>query len=131
MCVCVHVHMSHLFAMARGSRGLSPCPLQFKTTTVIFLFVSKLYFQIYSKSCLYHFTFVQARFAKPVLPGQSLRTDMWKEGSRVYFRTVVVETDTPCLTGGYVDLREGGARQEQTAPSATPPKVIRGNIISV
>lgn len=58
---------------------------------------------------------VKTRFAKPVLPGQTLRTDMWKEGSRVYFQTVVVETGAACLTGGYVDLVDGGS----SAPSST------------
>lgn len=55
---------------------------------------------------------VKARFAKPVLPGQTLRTEMWKEGSRVFFRTVVVETGAACLTGGYVDLFDGSTPVE-------------------
>lgn len=44
---------------------------------------------------------------------------MWKEGSRVFFRTIVEETGTPCLTGGYVDLFDGSAPAETQAP---PPK---------
>nr|XP_039261996.1 peroxisomal multifunctional enzyme type 2-like [Styela clava] len=60
---------------------------------------------------------VKTRFAKPVLPGQTLRTDMWKEGSRIYFQTVVVETGVACLTGGYVDLVDGTGSSSSSSSS--------------
>lgn len=48
----------------------------------------------------------QVRFAKPVLPGQTLRTNMWREGNRIHFETTVEENNSKVLTGGYVDLKQ-------------------------
>lgn len=50
------------------------------------------------------FKAMKTRFARPVIPGQRLVVDMWKEGSRVYFTCTVKDTGKVCLTGGYVDI---------------------------
>lgn len=52
------------------------------------------------------FKAVKTRFAKPVLPGQTLRTDMWQDGNRIHFQTYTAENNVPVLTGGYVDLKD-------------------------
>ena len=36
---------------------------------------------------------------KPVIPGQSLETNMWQEGNRIHFQTSTVEENLPVLTG--------------------------------
>ena len=47
---------------------------------------------------------VKVRFSKPVIPGQTLRTEMWREGDRIIFNTTVTETGAACLSGGWVQL---------------------------
>ena len=47
------------------------------------------------------FARLQARFCAPVFPGETLRTEMWRDGS---FRTRVVERDLVVLDNGLVSL---------------------------
>jgi len=58
----------------------------------------------YANNDVTHFKAIKARFSSPVLPGQTIQTDMWKEELRIYFNCKVVETGKFCLTGGYIDL---------------------------
>jgi len=51
---------------------------------------------------------VKVRFAGPVVPGQTLRTDMWKEGPKVLFVMTVVETGKMCIAGGGAELLDDG-----------------------
>ena len=47
---------------------------------------------------------IKVRFAGVVLPGQTLRTEMWKEGNTVVFQTKVVETGKLCIAGAGAEL---------------------------
>ncbi|CAL4159689.1 unnamed protein product, partial [Meganyctiphanes norvegica] len=68
------------------------------------------------------FKAIKTRFAKPVLPGQTLVTEMWKEGSRIFYKCTVKETGKPCLTGGYVDLVSDFASVSESV--STTPQLV-------
>ena len=51
---------------------------------------------------------IKVRFVGTVIPGQKLRTEMWKEGKFVIFQTNVVETGKPCIAGAGAELMEVG-----------------------
>lgn len=45
-----------------------------------------------------------ARFTAPVYPGETIETEMWREGAAVHFRSRVPERDVTVLNNGYVTL---------------------------
>ena len=51
---------------------------------------------------------IKVRFAGTVLPGQTLITEMWKEGNVVIFQTKVKETGKLCISGAGAELMDGG-----------------------
>jgi len=45
------------------------------------------------------------RFSAPVFPGETLRTEMWRDGSVVSFRSRVVERDVVAVNNGRAEVR--------------------------
>ena len=46
-----------------------------------------------------------ARFSAPVFPGETLRTEMWRDGNVVSFRSRVVERDVVAVNNGRAEVR--------------------------
>ncbi|RZF44785.1 hypothetical protein LSTR_LSTR000737 [Laodelphax striatellus] len=60
----------------------------------------------YGENDIANFKSLKARFSKPVTPGETLKTAMWREGNRVHFQTSVVESGNVVLSGAYVDFHK-------------------------
>uniref|UniRef100_T1JMB3 Peroxisomal multifunctional enzyme type 2 n=1 Tax=Strigamia maritima TaxID=126957 RepID=T1JMB3_STRMM len=52
------------------------------------------------------FKAIKARFVKPVYPGETIETKMWRQGNRIFIESSVVESGNVVLKGGYVDFGE-------------------------
>lgn len=50
------------------------------------------------------FKSLKTRFVGPLTPGQTIETKMWREGNRVFFESLILETGKHIISGAYVDL---------------------------
>ncbi|KAG5894789.1 hypothetical protein JTB14_005225 [Gonioctena quinquepunctata] len=71
------------------------------------------------------FKAVKARFMKPVIPGQTLKVNMWREGTRIFFETVVAETNQTVIGGSYVDLKS----VNQSTPTVNMPEKLTSDAV--
>lgn len=45
------------------------------------------------------FKAVKARFTKPSIPGQTLDIQMWQNGNRIHFKTIIADSGVEVITG--------------------------------
>jgi acyl dehydratase len=49
---------------------------------------------------------LQLRFSAPVYPGETIRTEMWRDGEVVSFRSLALERNVTVLNNGRVELAD-------------------------
>ena len=52
------------------------------------------------------FKSLRLRFSAPVYPGETIRTEMWKDGTNISFQARAVERDVIVLNNGLVEILE-------------------------
>lgn len=62
-------------------------------------FSARAVLQQYANNDSSQFKAIKVRFTKPVIPGQTLNINMWKNGQRIHFETSVLETGVTVITG--------------------------------
>ncbi|KIX96136.1 uncharacterized protein Z520_07914 [Fonsecaea multimorphosa CBS 102226] len=53
---------------------------------------------------------IKVRFSGTVLPGQTIVTEMWKEGGKIVYQAKVKETGKPCISNAAVELLQGSSK---------------------
>lgn len=61
------------------------------------------------------FKAMKVQFSKPVKPGDTLVTEMWRADSRILFQTRVKETGDLVIKGGFIDLKSVHVDKHQSS----------------
>jgi len=69
------------------------------------------------------FQSIRVRFSKHVFPGETLQTEMWREGDRVIYQVRVVERNVLAITNAAVRFFSGKVSKEPIAQSTGTPKL--------
>jgi acyl dehydratase len=51
------------------------------------------------------FTAMSGRFSAPVFPGETIRTEIWRDGNVVSFRALVPERNIVAMSNGRAEIR--------------------------
>ncbi|KAG9287655.1 hypothetical protein G9A89_024005 [Geosiphon pyriformis] len=73
---------------------------------------------------------IKARFVLPVYPGETLETQMWKEGNKIIFQTRVVERDVIAIAAAAVELKGSGSAESSKDSSQSGAKTAPGSQIA-
>ena len=81
----------------------------------------------FSKGDPRYFKSIKTRFADSVFPGETLKTEMWKEGDKVIFRSKVVERDATVISNAAIELYKEIPAEPVDAPAtAAAPAASAG-----